>query len=108
MRSEPWSDLLRPTGLEDSSGSFRVSGELQARSLGGRRVERSAELRFVTYLCPVIPLAFFEAVVEHIRQVLGQRASLLVEPRVSYHQSSRSALAVPYVWQEIFNSFLMY
>lgn len=41
------------------------------------------ELRFVSYLSPGIPRAFFEAVVEHVRQALGQRASLTVEPRVS-------------------------
>ena len=46
-------------------------------------MEYPDELRFVTYLSPGIPLAFFEAVVEHVRLVLGQRVSLLVESRVS-------------------------
>lgn len=46
-------------------------------------MEHPAELRFVTYLSPGIPLAFFEAVVEHVRRALGQQASLLVESRVS-------------------------
>ena len=46
-------------------------------------MEHPEELRFLSYLCPGIPRAFFEAVVEHVRQALGQRASLSVEPRVS-------------------------
>ncbi len=37
----------------------------------------------MTYLSPGIPRAFYEAVVEHVRRALGQRASLMVEPRVS-------------------------
>lgn len=37
----------------------------------------------MTYLSPGIPRAFFEAVVEHLRRPLGQRASLSVEPWVS-------------------------
>ena len=42
------------------------------------------ELRFVTYLAPSIPRALFEAVVDHVRHVLGyERASLLVETRTS-------------------------
>jgi hypothetical protein len=41
------------------------------------------ELRFVTYLSPGIPRAFFEAVVEHVRRTLGQRASLSVDSRLS-------------------------
>jgi len=45
--------------------------------------EYPAELRFVTYLSPGIPRAFFEAVVEYLRRALGQRASLSVEPWVS-------------------------
>ena len=44
---------------------------------------RLPELRFVSYLSPGIPRAFFEAVVEHVRHALGQRASLSVESRVS-------------------------
>jgi phosphonate transport system substrate-binding protein len=47
---------------------------------GNRDME---QLRFVSYLSPGIPQAFFEALVEHVRQALGQRASLSVEPRVS-------------------------
>ena len=46
-------------------------------------MEHPEELRFLSYLSPGIPRAFFEAVVEHVRQALGQRASLAVEPRVS-------------------------
>ncbi len=46
-------------------------------------MEHPEELRFVSYLSPGIPTAFFEAVVEHVRQALGQRASLSVETRVS-------------------------
>jgi len=46
-------------------------------------MEYPDELRFVTYLSPGIPLAFFEAVVEHVRLVLGQRVSLSVESLVS-------------------------
>jgi phosphonate transport system substrate-binding protein len=42
-----------------------------------------AELRFVTYLSPSIPQEFFETVVDHVQCALGQRASLLVEPRDS-------------------------
>ena len=37
----------------------------------------------MSYLSPGIPRAFFEAVVDHVRQELGRRASLSVEPRVS-------------------------
>jgi phosphonate transport system substrate-binding protein len=46
-------------------------------------MDRSEELRFVTYLSPGIPRAFFEAVVEHVRRTLGRRASLSMETRVS-------------------------
>jgi phosphonate transport system substrate-binding protein len=42
------------------------------------------ELRFVTYLSPGIPQAFFEAIVDHVRRTLGyERTSLQVEERVS-------------------------
>ena len=37
----------------------------------------------MSYLSPGIPRAFFEAIVEHVRQALGRRASLSVETRVS-------------------------
>ena len=37
-------------------------------------MEYPDELRFVTYLSPSIPLAFFEAVVEHVRLVLGNES----------------------------------
>ncbi len=37
----------------------------------------------MSYLSPGIPRAFFEAVVDHVRRALGQRASLSVESRVS-------------------------
>ena len=46
-------------------------------------MEHPGELRFLSYLSPGIPRAFFEAVVEYVRQALGQRASLSVESRVS-------------------------
>jgi hypothetical protein len=46
--------------------------------------EYSREFRFITYLSPGIPQAFFEAVVEHVRRTLGcGRTSLWVEERVS-------------------------
>ncbi len=55
------------------------------RPLGAvrREIEHPEELRFVSYLSPGIPRAFFEAVVDHVRRALGQRASLSVESRVS-------------------------
>lgn len=37
----------------------------------------------MTYLCPGIPRAFFEAVVEYARRALERRASLSMETRVS-------------------------
>lgn len=44
----------------------------------------SEELRFITYLSPGIPQAFFEAIVDHVRRTLGcERASLQAETRVS-------------------------
>ena len=46
-------------------------------------MEYPEELRFLSYLSPGIPRAFFEAIVEHVRRALGQRASLSVESRVS-------------------------
>ena len=46
-------------------------------------MEHPEELRFVSYLSPGIPVAFFEAVVEHVRRALGRRASLSVETRAS-------------------------
>ena len=46
-------------------------------------MEYPAELRFVSYLSPGIPQAFFEAVVDHVRRELGQRASLSMETRIS-------------------------
>ena len=46
-------------------------------------MDRSEELRFVTYLSPGILRAFFEAVVEHVRRTLGRRASISVETQVS-------------------------
>ena len=46
-------------------------------------LEHPEVLRFITYLSPGIPQSFFEAVVEHVRRTLGQRASLSVETRVS-------------------------
>ncbi len=44
---------------------------------------QTAELRFITYLSPGIPGAFFEAVVEHAGRELGMRTSLSAESRVS-------------------------
>lgn len=51
----------------------------------GRRygTEDPAELRFVTYLSPGIPRAFYEAVVEHVGRTLERRVSLTTETRVS-------------------------
>jgi hypothetical protein len=46
-------------------------------------MERLEELRFVTYLSPGTPSAFFEAVVEYVRRALGRRASLSVQTQVS-------------------------
>ncbi len=46
-------------------------------------MDHPEELRFVSYLSPGIPRAFFEALVEYVRQALGQRASLSLETRVS-------------------------
>jgi phosphonate transport system substrate-binding protein len=47
--------------------------------------ERSAhEIRFVTYLAPSIPRAFFEALADHLQRYLGnERVSLRIETRVS-------------------------
>ena len=42
-----------------------------------------AELRFVTYLSPSLPLALFEAVVDHVRRHLGYDASLRAQTSVS-------------------------
>jgi len=50
---------------------------------GNTRGERPEVLRFITYLSPGIPRAFFEAVVDHARRTLGRRASLQAETRVS-------------------------
>lgn len=50
---------------------------------GSTRGERPEVLRFITYLSPGIPRAFFEAVVDHARRDLGYRASLRTETRVS-------------------------
>jgi hypothetical protein len=42
------------------------------------------EIRFVTYLSPSIPQAFFEALAEHLQWSLGQeRVSLRIETRAS-------------------------
>jgi phosphonate transport system substrate-binding protein len=56
---------------------------VEARLVRDRGMEYPATLRFVTYLSPGIPQAFFEAVVEYVGQALGQRVSLSVEQRVS-------------------------
>ena len=47
------------------------------------RGERPEVLRFITYLSPGIPRAFFEAVVDHARRELGCRTSLQTETQVS-------------------------
>jgi hypothetical protein len=48
-----------------------------------RVVDRSVDLRFLTYLSPGIPRTFYEAVVEHVGQALGRRVSLAAETRIS-------------------------
>jgi len=51
----------------------------------GDHHERGArEIRFVTYLSPSIPQAFFEALVDHLQRSLGrEKVSLRIETRVS-------------------------
>jgi phosphonate transport system substrate-binding protein len=51
----------------------------------GHHHERSAhEIRFVTYLSPSIPQAFFEALADHLQRSLGrEQVSLRIETRVS-------------------------
>jgi phosphonate transport system substrate-binding protein len=53
--------------------------------VAGDHHERSAhEIRFVTYLSPSIPQAFFEALVEHLQRSLGrEQISLRIETRDS-------------------------
>ena len=53
--------------------------------MAGNHHERSAhEIRFVTYLSPSIPQAFFEALVDHLQRSLGrEKVSLRIETRVS-------------------------
>jgi phosphonate transport system substrate-binding protein len=53
--------------------------------VAGDHHERSAhEIRFVTYLSPSIPQAFFEALVDHLQRSLGrEQVSLRIETRVS-------------------------
>lgn len=46
-------------------------------------IYRPAELRFITYLSPGIPRAFYEAAVEHAGRMLAQRVSLTTETQVS-------------------------
>ena len=79
MISEP----SRVDGPEYCSWSVDVSGKSRAGSVSERGMEHPAELRFVTYLSPGIPRAFYEAVVDHVRHALGRPASLSVESRVS-------------------------
>lgn len=51
---------------------------------GGHRGRSAHEIRFVTYLSPSIPQAFFEALADHLRWFLGDfRVSLQTETRVS-------------------------
>ena len=53
--------------------------------MAGDHHERSAhEIRFVTYLSPSIPQAFFEALADHLQRSLGrEKVSLRIETRVS-------------------------
>jgi phosphonate transport system substrate-binding protein len=53
--------------------------------VAGDHHERSAhDIRFVTYLSPSIPQAFFEALVDHLQRSLGrEKVSLRIETRVS-------------------------
>lgn len=48
-----------------------------------RDIGRPPQLRFVTYLSPSLPLALFEAVVDHVRRHTGYQASLRAETSVS-------------------------
>ena len=51
---------------------------------GSVRNAYPGELRFITYLSPGIPQAFFEAIVDHVRRTLGcEQTSLRVETQVS-------------------------
>lgn len=79
MISEP----SRVDGPEYCSRSVEVSGKSRPGSVRKRGIEYPAELRFVTYLSPGIPRAFYKAVVDHVRHALGRPASLSVESRVS-------------------------
>ena len=76
LRTNPWTDAPGELGIDERA--FGLS-----RSAGIREIEHPGELRFLSYLSPGIPRAFFEAVVEHVRQALSQKASLSVESRVS-------------------------
>ena len=53
--------------------------------VAGHHHERTAhEIRFVTYLSPSIPQAFFEALADHLQRSLGrERVSLRIETRAS-------------------------
>ena len=55
-----------------------VAVSVKHRSTGG-----PVELRFVTYLSPSLPLAMFEAIVDHVRRYLGYGVSLRTETSVS-------------------------
>jgi phosphonate transport system substrate-binding protein len=82
MIQEPRSGPVRPDNPSYFSRG-KASGESRAVSAGGRGTEHPAELRFITYLSPGIPREFFEAIVDHVRWGLGQRASLSLESRSS-------------------------
>jgi hypothetical protein len=45
-------------------------------------MEYPAERGVASYRSPGIPRAFFNGVVDHVRQALRQRVSLLIESRV--------------------------
>ncbi len=77
-------DRVEPTAGPEHRGSNEHGPPPAAgRTTGSREIGWPVELRFVSYLSPGIPRAFFEAVVDHVRQALGWRASLTVESRVS-------------------------
>ena len=51
---------------------------------GDHHERRAHEIRFVTYLSPSIPQAFFEALADHLQRSLGsEQVSLRIETRVS-------------------------
>lgn len=49
----------------------------------GHGLSAPTELRFLTYLCPGLPVEIFEAIASHVGHHLGCSTSLLVDPRTS-------------------------